>query len=319
MAFVFVFVLMGNSVFAIGAEAVFRGRCANVSAVQNVCGCWCLFVLAIVVADPMPSMFRSGVMFCIADAMLRKLAIDIPSVISQHLLGWETELPYGVGPGAFAYQVLASSSASACNVPLGRRRTGEFGCRRRMGCSTRLNRKNSNSDCAVTGLPMCDPAGAWRSLASWGVVWCPLSIGVPIHPALTIRRLASGTGTPGRRRAGVYARRDDESSFLRIQTDTGECTTPELCVARTGVLDYFANLDVPEENMIFTWERGLYHHQSLDDFVTNIATHLGWNQTTTKVWDYITGVPPCAFSAPSGVVANPSAMCFLPHQSLSAP
>eukprot|EP01012_Entosiphon_sulcatum_P009332 TRINITY_DN1521_c0_g2_i1.p1 TRINITY_DN1521_c0_g2~~TRINITY_DN1521_c0_g2_i1.p1 ORF type:complete len:4962 (-),score=1074.52 TRINITY_DN1521_c0_g2_i1:73-14958(-) len=43
-----------------------------------------------------------GSLMVMADASLRKLATDIPSVISQHLLGWEDEPAYGVGPGAFA-------------------------------------------------------------------------------------------------------------------------------------------------------------------------------------------------------------------------
>uniref|UniRef100_A0A7S1J653 ubiquitinyl hydrolase 1 n=1 Tax=Eutreptiella gymnastica TaxID=73025 RepID=A0A7S1J653_9EUGL len=117
-----------------------------------------------------------GAMFCIADATLRRLATDIPSVISQHLLGlWGEDRPYGGGPGAFAAQ----------------------------------------------------------TSAGWGA-------------------------------------------------------NPELCVARTGVLDYFGCLDVPEENLLFTWERGMWHHQALDDFVSGICNHLAWDQTATHTWDYVT-------------------------------
>jgi hypothetical protein len=61
------------------------------------------------------------------------------------------------------------------------------------------------------------------------------------------------------------------------QSETIEVHTPELNIARTAVLDYFADQrdDIPITNQIFCWENGMAPEQATNRLLAEICDELG--------------------------------------------
>ncbi len=61
------------------------------------------------------------------------------------------------------------------------------------------------------------------------------------------------------------------------QSETIEVHTAELNVARTSVLDYFADQadDIPQSNQIFCWENGMIPENSTIRLLEQICDELG--------------------------------------------
>ena len=57
--------------------------------------------------------------------------------------------------------------------------------------------------------------------------------------------------------------------------ETIEVALPELNVARTGVLDYFRDLEIDPERQMFAWEKSQQAEPSSATFCANIAVSLG--------------------------------------------
>ena len=70
------------------------------------------------------------------------------------------------------------------------------------------------------------------------------------------------------------------------QSETIELHTPELCVARAAILDYFS--DQKSLKKIFSWENGHHLDESTSEFITNICATLAFPTDPRSVVGYIT-------------------------------
>eukprot|EP01012_Entosiphon_sulcatum_P007139 TRINITY_DN13559_c0_g1_i1.p1 TRINITY_DN13559_c0_g1~~TRINITY_DN13559_c0_g1_i1.p1 ORF type:complete len:4669 (-),score=764.85 TRINITY_DN13559_c0_g1_i1:3029-17035(-) len=72
------------------------------------------------------------------------------------------------------------------------------------------------------------------------------------------------------------------------QTETISVSSPELLVVRTAVIDYFAELEIPEENIMFTWERTMFSDAASTRFCQDLAYAEAFPMTVPQ--NYLTGV-----------------------------
>eukprot|EP00759_Apiculatamorpha_spiralis_P055747 PhF_6_TR7895/c0_g1_i2/m.11637 len=60
--------------------------------------------------------------------------------------------------------------------------------------------------------------------------------------------------------------------FFAEQSETIEATSPELNITRTGIMDYFFRLNLPQANQIYNWESGMKIQQFLETGAPMLAS-----------------------------------------------